>query len=188
MPSFQRCDPSVVALAAVLIGEFHEHLQARGVAIDYLFAYADRDPKTGEQKGDAITVRGRRSLGRASLNGPKERARGLGDALILLDGDWWQTVDDPERRAVLDHELTHFAVPEEVVRDKQGRPKLVLREHDVEVGWFREVARRHGSHSAERRQAAELIERDGQLFFPELVAAGGGGGRFSKLDVRRAKR
>jgi DNA segregation ATPase FtsK/SpoIIIE-like protein len=35
----------------------------------------------------------------------------------------------------------------------------------VQVGWFAEVARRHLEHSHEVRQATEIFEEHGQLFF-----------------------
>ncbi len=39
-----------------------------------------------------------------------------------------------------------------------------MRPHDFEVGWFEEVAERHGEHSAEALQAATLV--GSQFYFP----------------------
>ena len=73
---------------------------------------------------------------------------------------------------MLDHELHHMEVKldEEgvVIRDDLKRPKLKLRKHDVEVGWFALVAGRHGSNSLEIEQAKRVMDSYGQLFWPEI--------------------
>jgi hypothetical protein len=53
-----------------------------------------------------------------------------------------------------------------VIRDDLKRPKLKLRKHDVEVGWFAIVAGRHGSASLEIEQAKAVMDSYGQLFWP----------------------
>jgi hypothetical protein len=51
------------------------------------------------------------------------------------------------------------------VFDAVGRPKLLMRKHDHQFGWFDEVAQRHGEASPEVRQARVLMESSGQLYF-----------------------
>lgn len=182
MPTYEKADEAVRDMAQTILQQFETHapVLTAGVRIDFLFAFADLDAKTGLPKNDAITHRGRRALGLCRKIKVKDRVKGMGDAEITLDGDWWVTVDDEERRALLDHELHHIAVIEGE-KDKAGRPKLALREHDVEFGWFTVIAARHGLHSQERKQAAQIMEMHGQFYFPELVKATGG--RTSKLEM-----
>jgi hypothetical protein len=49
--------------------------------------------------------------------------------------------------------------------DALDRPKLAMRKHDHQFGWFDEVAQRHGEASPEVRQARVLMEKSGQLYF-----------------------
>ena len=99
----------------------------------------------------------------------------MADVEIQVDGDWWGSQDREEQEALLDHELTHIQVLEEANgvarKDKAGRPKIKCRPHDVDVGWFRIVAARNGQHSLERRQAASMMEEQGQYFWPEIITA-----------------
>lgn len=96
------------------------------------------------------------------------------DAQIVVDSHWWNGLlerakTDVEReqalarrRAVIDHELTHLELVcdkktgKPVLHPETGRPKLRLRKHDYQFGWFTEVAQRHGVHSVEVQQAGKL--------------------------------
>ena len=169
MPTFLRCDESVNAMAKSLIAEFDTHhpLNARGVIIDFVFAFPDKDDDTGEAINDAITKGGMKCLGLCRKIPLKDRALGRGDAEITLDGDWWGGATTEEARALLDHELTHLRVMDE--NDDLGRPILKLRKHDFEVGWFGIVAKRHGSASQEQIQAKTIMDRAGQLFWPGIA-------------------
>lgn len=180
MPYYKRCEPAIKEMSASIIAEFESHkpLADRGVKIDFLFAFGDRDEATGELVGDALTKGGVRALGITRIVNLKDRTKGLGDVEICLDNDWWVDQDEAEQRALLDHELHHVAVTAK--NDDLGRPKIKLRKHDVEVGWFRAVAARHGTHSMERIQAAAIMEVDGQFFWPEMAKATG---RMSRLEV-----
>lgn len=185
MPTYEKCGAEVQRMADQLLQEFETHhpLRACGVRIDFLFAHADIDQKTGLAKNDAIRHRGRKALGLCRKIKLKDRAKGMGDAEIILDGDWWASVTEAEQRAVLDHELHHLAYTGE--KDDLGRPKLVLREHDFEAGWFTVIAARHGVNSQERRQATAFFEVHGQFYFPELMAVVKSGSRASKLELNQ---
>lgn len=101
----------------------------------------------------------------------KDRAQGLPDAQIVVDRAYWIACTQPQRDALIDHELTHL---ERVVNAKTGkpkrdaldRPKLAMRKHDHQLGWFAEVAERHGAASCEVRQAKQLVAQAGQMYFP----------------------
>lgn len=100
----------------------------------------------------------------------RDRAAGMPDAMIVVDRAYWMTLGSQAGDALMDHELTHL----EWVVDKDsgapicdtiGRPKLQIRKHDHQMGWFMEVAQRHGEQSPEVRQAKSLIAQTGQLYF-----------------------
>jgi len=173
MSTFQRCDESVNQMAEEILKQFetHEPLLAAGVKIDFVFAYAPTDEQ-GCPVGDALKLHGRAADGICRILPLKQRALGRGDAEISLDGDRWRDYSDAERRSLLDHELHHLSVRLEKgmpAKDDLGRPKLRMRKHDVEFGWFAVIAARHGVESGERRQAKQVMEQYGQYFWPELA-------------------
>ncbi len=173
MPTYQRAPQEVIELANALLCEFatHKPLLDAKVKIDLVFAFPNYDDN-GQPTNDALKHHGRKVLGLARRMGLKDRAMGRGDAEISLDAEWWGRASEPERRALLDHELHHLEVRTDVrgiAHDDLGRPKLLLRKHDVDVGWFSLIADRHGEASLERRQAAEIAEAFGQFFWPALI-------------------
>jgi hypothetical protein len=68
--------------------------------------------------------------------------------------------------------------------DALGRPKLVLRDHDVQVGFFAVIAKRHGMASQECIQSKIIMDAYGQLLWPSLANAQQGEGRMQKLEHR----
>ena len=190
MPTFEKCNGAVLDLAENLIREYETHhpLGAAGVRIDYLFAYPNYD-ENDKPIGFALKERGRQILGKTRIINLSDRAKGHGDAEIKLDGEFWDDAPEAERKALLDHELHHISVmmtaSGTVKKDDCDRPRLRLRKHDVEVGWFNLIAQRHGVHSVERQQANAIMEHAGQFYWPELVSAHEG--RMSKLETRVSK-
>jgi putative metallopeptidase len=94
----------------------------------------------------------------------------MADASIVVDRATWLSLSPAQRSALIDHELQHFerVLDDESERPKSdaiGRPKLAMRKHDHQFGWFDEIAQRHGDASFEVRQAKQLIEHSGQLYF-----------------------
>ena len=51
------------------------------------------------------------------------------------------------------------------VLDECARPKLKLKKHDRQFGWFDKIAERHGHASGEVRQALKLFTEARQLYF-----------------------
>lgn len=176
MPTYQRCPESVNQLANEILCQYEDHrplLDAK-VKIDFMFAYADIDDKTKEPINNALSKNGVKALAIARKLSLKDRAMGRGDAEIALDHDYWEDAGEKERRAILDHELHHFAVKMNrqgvVKRDDLNRPKLEIRHHDHDFGWFDIIAKRHGEFSQERQQAGLLLaDVSGQYYWPELV-------------------
>ena len=173
MSTYQKCPSEVRELAEEIMNEhrtYKDVVEAK-VKIDFLFAYAEVG-EDGISKGHALTKHGIRALGITRKLGIKDRVMGRGDAEVALDGDWWAEATPLRRKALLDHELHHIEVRTDeegvVLRDDLKRPKLKLRKHDVEVGWFAEVAGRNGSASLELEQAKAVWDSYGQLFWPAL--------------------
>lgn len=173
MSTFQKAPQSVIDMALDILTQFETHkplLDAR-VKIDFVFAHGDRDDN-GNIVSDAITKDGRRVYGQARKIGLKDRAKGMGDAEILIDADYWAEIDSLAQRALLDHELHHLAVKIDkrgLVRDDLGRPVIQLRKHDHQFGWFNVIAERHKDHSIEVQQAMAIYNSAGQLYWPQLV-------------------
>lgn len=190
MATFEQCDKSVENMAGQLLHRYESHkpLLIADAKIDYVFAYGARNDE-GELTGDALKKNGVKALGIARIVPLKERALGRGDAEVSLDGDWWKNTNDEERQAVLDHELHHFAVKVDngnnIKTDDLGRPMLRMRKHDVDVGWFKVIAERHGVSSVEQIQARQIMDAYGQYFWPDIADAVKGQGRFANLETDR---
>jgi hypothetical protein len=76
--------------------------------------------------------------------------------------------------SILEVPFEHISVATDdrgVIRDDIGRPKIVMRKHDFEFGWFTAVAARHGAHSMERQQAQEILCQAGQFYWPGIAPA-----------------
>ncbi len=173
MSTYQKCDPSVKLMANEILHQYETHkplINAR-VTIDFVFAYGERDD-VGNLKTNAIMHHGHAAGGLCRKISLKDRAKGMADAEILLDGDNWKEMTEPEQKALLDHELHHIAVKIDergVLLDDLKRPILQLRKHDVEIGWFKEIAARHGDAAPERLQARQIMLDYGQYFWPDIA-------------------
>jgi hypothetical protein len=134
-----------------------------GVTIAALFIY---DLEATES---VLTHGGYPAQAVVRLTPVRDRALGVADAVIILDRSNWITLTRAQRTALLDHELHHLdrVLDEETELpqcDAVDRPKLRIRKHDHQFGWFDAIAERHGDSSPEVRQAKSLIARTGQLY------------------------
>jgi hypothetical protein len=165
--TYERAPKEVERIAKELIAEHKEHekLKDYRVKIDFVFAYSS------EAFIPALKKNGVKCLGIARKLSLKDRAMDRGDAEISIDGEWWKDASDLERRALLDHELYHLDVNTSGVnvKDDLGRPKLYLRPHDYEFGWFKHIAKRYGMASEERKQAKQMLDDSDQFFWPDII-------------------
>ena len=146
--------------------ENHGDLHAEGVTITALIARSEEGP--------ALKVGGREALGCIRVTKLTERTLGLGDALMILDGESMVAWSSKRLQAVIDHELRHLMLAKnkktgQIQRDDEGRPKLRIRPHDFEFGWFARTAELYGEESYEVSQAREIVAASWvQLLLPGL--------------------
>lgn len=190
MSTYERADKEATALLRVIMKDHHPELAERQVTVDLLFAYGPVN-EAGQKVGPAIKHHGFEAAGVCRITNLKDRAKGLADAEIVVDGDRWPNWGLARRRALLDHELTHLDVSLE--DDDLKRPKLRLRKHDFQFGWFAAVAERWGADSFEVEQATGIVQSTGQLFFkfgpdgkaPEVTPAAEGAAVLKMARVLR---
>jgi hypothetical protein len=85
MPTYVNPDQQTLDKVATVLEQYHGELHAADVQVRVLMARGKRD-KNGDTVGDAIRVRGCRAAGAIKITSEKDRAAGLADAVMLLDG------------------------------------------------------------------------------------------------------
>ncbi len=178
MAKYEKAPVAVVTMMNDLLftykDEGYQALIDAKVRIDLLMAFGNEDAEG--TKRPSIKVHGVPANGVARIVSYKDRVKGMGDAEIILDADWWETASDAERKALLDHELHHIVLhlddDGQVQFDDCRRPKLKLRKHDFEIGVFNVIAARHGDASGERKYMNYMLEGSGQIYWPSLFEKG----------------
>ncbi len=167
MATYSSAPHEVHDVVSSVMERYHGGLCDAGVTVTVLFAYAPRD-SNGDPVGPAIKVHGAPALASIKITSLRDRAAGLADSIMLIDGDRFDELSPEELEALIDHELTHLELKVDdqgaVKRDDLDRPAMKIRPHDWEFGWFDEVARRHGEKSVEVKQARKLAEASGDLY------------------------
>lgn len=167
---YTKAPADVAERAKPLLEKNHFELFNHQLRIDFIFANSTVNDK-GEPTGPAVSHNGYPALAVARNLTTKDRVMGRGDCEIVIDADRWPLLSEEEKNALLDHELEHFQIAE----DKYGmpklddihRPKLKMKKHDHQFGWFDSIARRHGLASPEVRQFQQLCYDDcGQFYLP----------------------
>ncbi len=122
-------------------------------------------------EGPCLKLHGSPAAAVVKINSLKDRAEKKPDATITIDGNTWEEHADSTKTAILHHELHHLIVCRKgdqkspIMLDAVGRPKLVMRPHDFEVGWFHDIAGIYGDASLEVQQAKAFADEHGQLYF-----------------------
>lgn len=174
MKTYSAASDDLAGHISRMQSQFHPEIE--GVTVGALFVF---DEESGEP---VLKHQGYGAAAVVSITPAKQRALGITDALIIVDRSHWLTLSAAQRDALIDHELEHLdrVISEETKEepaapqfDSLGRPKLKMRMHDHQLGWFDDVARRHGEASPEMRQAKALVAQTAQLCFDfgQLVAA-----------------
>ena len=176
MPILTQANKDIVDVVARIVNQYHQPLRDAGVT----FAIQVARPKTdesGEPTEAAIKVNGYPCAAKVRVIPYRDRVNGLPDAEITIDGDEWDTLTDRQRDALVDHEIEHLDLSTTIAsngaavvnRDDCERPKLKIRKHDHQHGWFDAVARRHGQSSPEWRSWEAFEERRQQLWLPYMM-------------------
>jgi len=103
------------------------------------------------------------TLGKCKKASDLDRELAVYDFIILLREAFWTDplVTDHQRRALLDHELTHAAVKlddhGEPVEDERGRVVYRVRKHDLEE--FTAIVERYGMYKKDLEVFARALER-----------------------------
>lgn len=148
-------------MIAKLIEEkaYHRDLSVTGATVQALFYHCETP----------LMLRGVQCYAYVSIVGAKERALGLMDATIVVDFERWKDMPDDRRIALIDHELYHLQVKKlkdgSNATDDMNRPKMCMRPHDIEVGWFVEIAKEHREASIEVMQATGMAANYKQELF-----------------------
>lgn len=171
MATYEQADDATNERIQQIIERFHGPLHEAGVTVDCLFVHAKRDDD-GDPTGPALKLHGVACAAIVKINSLKLRTQGHADAEIQIDGDRWGDRDEAEQDAILDHELQHLTIvpigegTNIAKRDDLGRPRLKMRFHDHEFGWFDAIVRRHGRSSLEWKQWETFEEDRVQLWLP----------------------
>lgn len=161
MKTYSQAPDADDCIARIQCG-YHEELEEVTVSALFVFDLEGSDAVLKHQGYPAQAV--------IRITPTRDRALGMADACIVIDRSNWLMLSQRQRDALLDHELTHLVrvLDKETGRpifDAVDRPKLAMRRHDHQFGWFDEIAQRHGDASPEVRQAKRLMESSGQLYF-----------------------
>jgi putative metallopeptidase len=160
MKTYSQCPASLREVVDRLLKKYHPELDKLNVYFDLLFV--DGEPP-------ALTHRGCPAFAVVRINSRKDRVKGAGDAEIVFDRAQFELQKPATQEAIIDHEIYHVIQKRDAKNAPMfhgdGRPKLKLRKHDREFGWFDEIARRHGAASIEVQQASWIIAQTGQLYF-----------------------
>ncbi len=164
---YDYCPQSVMERVEALVEKHHQDLKIAEVKFDLMFVSRSDDD---EGTKPVLTLHGVPCLAIVRIVPLKERAKGCGDAEILIDRDRYNDSAPEQQDALLDHELQHLEVQRgednSIKTDDQHRPKLKMRPHDYDFGWFECIARRHGKDSIEVQQARLMFDQHGHSLFP----------------------
>lgn len=141
---------------------YHSDLSNVGLRVQVLYYHND----------EQLTHRGVAAYAYVKATSLKERALGQKDATIVVDFASWQKMEGPRREALIDHELYHLTIKKgkDMANefDDLGRPKIKMRKHDIEFGWFIRIAQEHQQQSIECFQANSLFLSHKQMLFSFL--------------------
>lgn len=154
--SYKLIDPDSVegkkpyAFLAEIIEAHHEEISEARIALAWNLSWKpDED--------------GRVKLGHCRKATDLDRELAAFDFVVMLRQDFWQmpTVNDDQRRALLDHQLCHATIKldkfGEKVEDERGRKVYRIVKHDIEE--FSAIVDRHGVYTRDLENFAAALRR-----------------------------
>lgn len=167
--SYSKAPAEAQKRLASVMERYCPELNLNQVRVDLLSITDDDNDEDTDDPVPALTKGGYACLAVVKVLGPKERTMGRGDAEIVIDEAAYLKLPEASRDAVLHHELYHLELKlnknGRVIVDENKRPKLGMRLHDQQFGWFDSIARIHGKASIEVRQATDLVLKHKQDYF-----------------------
>lgn len=168
--TYDRCDKpdcDVYDRVTAMMERFHPELVKADVRIQCLFA------RSSDGEGPAVKVPGGwPALAVIRIIPLRQRVAGFMDAEILIDERKWEELTEPQRDALVDHELEHLELKYDgagigtpVAEDDWGRPKLRIRKHDWELSGFKTIAERHPDAAIETEAARKFRDEFGEYVF-----------------------
>jgi hypothetical protein len=162
MKTYSNASSDLTDCIARMLDDFHPDLSDTEVSALFVFDDEDSLPCLKHQGYSAAAV--------VRITPVRERALGVADAVIVVDRATWQTLSAVQKDALIDHELEHLdrVVDAETGKPKYDaldRPKLRMRRHDHQIGFFTEVVSRHGEAAMEVQSVRHLMEAASQLRF-----------------------
>ena len=152
MPIYTEVTPIVLDLAREIIRDHHLSL------FDARIAFVFRDEAPVDSQGLA-------TLGKAAKVTPQMKAAGFDyDFLIWLAEDKWTHLGERQRRALIDHELTHCTIFD-------GQPRML--KHDI--GEFTVIVERYGLWSLDLVKMGRAIEKGEAEHYRQLTLKVGEG-------------
>ena len=98
------------------------------------------------------------------------------DFILYLNADFWNNMSDPQRRYILDHQLSTIDVTTDKHGDpktaKDGRPKLKSLPYDIEA--YAAVIKRNGAIMEDVKRLASSLKETNQLTIEEVAASSEG--------------
>jgi hypothetical protein len=173
MPTFRKASKEIQEAIIKTMADYHGAKADAGVKVLTLMVSPTLD-ENDDPVGPAITVAGHKAAAKTKILSLKDRVVTGCDAETQIDADVWDESSDEERTALIDHELTHLELRVDdqggVIRDDVDRPKLRIRKHDRQFGFFDVVAHRHGIASFEVRECRRFLESEDyqQCYLPGM--------------------
>jgi hypothetical protein len=165
--TYDNGDPEINGRIKTVIAEYFPDLLEAGVKVKVLFAVSDEPP--------AIRHNGYAADAQIKINNLAHRTLGNGDALMIMDKRAYdELTSDRQRDALIHHELHHLIVKRDkesndILRDDLNRPRLGMRKHDFQIGFFKETARVYGKDAPEVLTCRWMVETGGELLFPFML-------------------
>lgn len=162
------CDEDVKKLVKQLAKKYYPDMIEGEVSVECIYADAGYDDQ--EKPKPAVKLHGVPCAAVIKKTNVEQRTQGMSDTTIVIDQHVWEKLSEPERLALIDHELYHIDVQRdeggEVKTDEAGRPVIKLKPHDWELAGFLAIAERHKDAALEVQAMIQFEQSDdGQLVF-----------------------
>lgn len=162
-----------------LVKAHHPDLVKAGVTVAAVFVVDSDDPEK-----PVVMHHGSPALAVIGAVPAKYRALDCPDAVIEIDRTRYQKATPKRRESLIAHELHHL-VAHTGAMDGADRPKLKMRKHDRQFGWFDAIAKRYGEDAWEVIQARQIVSEAGQIYFG-FAQTGGEVVPITREDLKQA--